>query len=345
LNNENNYNLINNKNIIKDDDLYKIPLKIKKRLISEIFDINEFVIETERKIEKKNVSFLMNLDKERIAAMNDSSISIYNDSYLLYYEIDLNQIKKSEVMIKSIYQMKNGNLICATEEGDIFIFKINKKGYEIVDTLSIDEEIYKIGEFGENNICLLSKNSIEIIDNNFMNVVGKTKNNRTFSNFSLISKNGLALIKQGHIGLAKFDNNNNQINIFKEIKIKQKISPNAFVGTDKYLIIGGIGQIYFYNIDKNYELEYKDLNPDEEVTFILKIHDQLLLASTSKGSILQINISDYGQIFMSNKFIDNIPISSILMFNLETLLISRNYQIDILSIPRKDEKNQNCEIF
>ena len=343
--NENNQNLIYNTNIIKDEDLYKIPLKIKKRLITEIFDINEFVIETERKIEKKDVSFLMNLDKERIAAMNDSSISIYNDSYLLYYEIDLNQIKKSEVVIKSIYQMKNGNLICATEEGDIFIFKINKKGYEIVDTLSIDEEIFKIGEFCENNICLLSKNSIEILDNNFMNIVAKTKNNKTFSNFSLFSKNGLALIKQGHIGLAQFDNNNNQINIFKEIKIKQKISSNAFIGTDKYLIVGVIGQIYFYNIEKNYELEYKDLNPDEEITFILKIHDQLLLASTNKGSILQINIYDYGQIYMSSKFIDNIPISSFLMFNLETILISRNYQIDILSIPRKDEKNKNCEIF
>ena len=343
--NENNQNLIYNTNIIKDEDLYKIPLKIKKRLITEIFDINEFVIETERKIEKKDVSFLMNLNKERIAAMNDSSISIYNDSYLLYYEIDLNQIKKSEVVIKSIYQMKNGNLICATEEGDIFIFKINKKGYEIVDTLSIDEEIFKIGEFCENNICLLSKNSIEILDNNFMNIVAKTKNNKTFSNFSLFSKNGLALIKQGHIGLAQFDNNNNQINIFKEIKIKQKISSNAFIGTDKYLIVGVIGQIYFYNIEKNYELEYKDLNPDEEITFILKIHDQLLLASTNKGSILQINIYDYGQIYMSSKFIDNIPISSFLMFNLETILISRNYQIDILSIPRKDEKNKNCEIF
>ena len=343
--NENNQNLINNTNIIKDEDLYKIPLKINKRLITEIFDINEFVIETERKIEKKNVSFLMNLDKERLAAMTDSSISIYNDSYLLYYEIDLNQIKKNEVMIKSIYQMKNGNLICATEEGDIFIFKINKKGYEIIDKLSIDEEIYKIGELGENNICLLSKNSIEILDNNFMNIVAKTMNKRTFNNFSLFSKKRLALIKQGHIGLAQFDKDNNQINIFKEIKIKQKISHNAFVGTDKYLIVGGIGQIYFYNIDKNYEPEYKDLNQDEEVTFILKIHDQLLLASTNKGSILQINTYDYGKIILSRKFIDNIPISSILMFNLETILISRNYQIDILSIPRKDEKNQNCEIF
>jgi len=345
LNNENNKNMINNSNIIKDDDLYKIPLKIKKKLIAEIFDINEFVIETERKIEKKNVSFLMNLDKERIAAMNDSSISIYNDSYLLYYEINLNQIKKNEVEIKSIYQMKNGKLICATEEGDIFIFIINKKGYEIVDTLSIDEEIYKIGEFGENNICLLSKNSIEILDDNFMNIIAKAKNNKTFTNFSLFSKNGFALIKQGHIGLAIFDNNNNQITIFKEIKVNQKISPNAFVGTDKYLIVGGIGKIYFYNIDNNYELDIKDLNSDEEVTFISKMHDQLLLASTNKGSILQITINDYGKIYMSCKFIDNIQISSILLYNLETILISRNNQIDILSIPRKDEKSQNCEIF
>lgn len=343
LNNENNENTINNINIIKDDDLYKIPLKIKKLLEAEIFDINEFIIKGN--IEKKNVSFLMNLDKERIAAMNDSSISIYNDCYLLYYEIDLNQIKKSTVLITSIYQMKNGNLICATEEGDIFIFQINKKGYEIVKTLSIEEEIFKLGEFDENHICLLSKNSIQIADNNYTNVT-TCKNNKTFTNFCLFSNSGLALIKKGNIVLAQFDNSNNQINIFKEIKINQKISLNTFVGTDEYLIVGGIEQIYFYNIKKNYELEHKELNPYEEVTFISKIHDQLLLASTNKGSILQINIKDDGKINIIAKFINKKEISSILMFNYETILISTNYQIDILAIPSEEEKKQqNCKIF
>jgi len=346
LNNEKNQSIVNNTNIIKDDGLYEIPLIIKKKLLAEIFDIYEFVIETEKKIEEKNVSFLMNLDKERIAAMNDSSISIYNDSYLLYYNIDLKQIKKSEVMIKSLYQMKNGNIICATEDGDIFIFKINKKGYEIVKTLSYEEEIYKIGDFGENNICLLSKNSLEILDSNFIKTFAKTNNNKTFTNFCLFSKKELALIKKGHICLAKYDKNNNQINIFKEVKLNQKISPHTFIGTDKYLIVGGIGQIYFFNINKNFELGNIELNPNEEVTSIFKIHDQLLLASTNKGSILQINIRDDDKISIESRVIDDNEISSILMLNYETILLSRNDHIDILYIPSEEEKKrQNCEIF
>ena len=342
LNYENNKNMINNTNMIKDEDLYKIPLIIKKKLEAEILDINEFILE--RTIKKENVSFLMNLDRERIAALNDSSISIYNDSYLLYYEIDINKIKKSEIIINSIYQMKNRNLICAIEEGDIFIFKINKKGYEIVNTLSINEDIYKIGELDENYICLLTKNSIQIWDNNFMKMIAKINNNKTFTNFSSFSKNGLALIKNKTIDLALFDNNKNQITINKEIKYNQKFSLNTLVGTDLYLIVGGIGKIYFYNIKKDYQLENIELYQDEKVTFISKIHEYLLLATTNKGSILQIVIDNGIQ--LRRKFIDDNEISSILMINYETILISRINEIDILSVIREGENsNLNCEIF
>lgn len=107
----------------------------------------------QRKIAKKNLTFLMNLDRERIAAIANSAISIYNDSYILHYEIDI--IKKSKVEIRSIFQMKNGNLICAIHEGDIFIFK---KGYETFIIISIGEQIQKLGELDGNYICLLSKN-------------------------------------------------------------------------------------------------------------------------------------------------------------------------------------------
>ena len=69
----------------------------------------------------------MNIEEEKIAIIDESIISIYNDSYLLYNEIDLKKIKNSKVEIKSLYQMKNKNLICATKEGDIFIFEIKKK--------------------------------------------------------------------------------------------------------------------------------------------------------------------------------------------------------------------------
>ena len=170
-NNQNNENMINNTKTIDVNDLYKIPYKIKQLLEAKIFDINEF--EKEGKIEKKNVSFLLNIDEEKIAIIDESIISIFNDSYLLCYEIDLKKIKNNKVKIKSLYQMKNKNLICATKEGDIFIFVIKKKEYKIVEKPKINGEIYKIGELNENNICLLSKNYFEIRDNTFMNIIYK----------------------------------------------------------------------------------------------------------------------------------------------------------------------------
>ena len=125
----------------------------------------------------------------------------------------------------------------------------------------------------------------------------------------------------------------------------QNISFNTFIGTDQYLIVGGYEQILFYNINKNYEIEFKELNNLGNVTFISKINDQLLLASTSNGYILQITIQDNGVIKIENKFIDKIKISSILMVNYQTILISSNNQIDILSISREKDKSNNCLMF
>ena len=51
------------------------------------------------------------------------------------------------------------------------------KDYKIVEKFSIEEEIYKIGEFNENNICLLSKN---YRDNTFMKINVKNENKETF---------------------------------------------------------------------------------------------------------------------------------------------------------------------
>ena len=63
-----------------------------------------------------------------------------------------------------------------------------------------------------------------------------------------------------------------------------------------------------------YEYEF------EEITFISKIHDEFLLASTDKGSILQIN----GKKEIFNKNILNMKIKSVLMIDCETLIISGN---------------------
>ena len=342
----NDENIINNKDIINDNDLYKTPLKIKKYIEALIFDINEFKIEDKK--EKNNVSFLMNLNKDRFAAINNSNISIYDDRYLIKYEIKLDEIKKKEVEIKSLYQSKNGNLICGTDEGDIFIFKINKSSYELIKALSLKEEIYKIGEFYDNNICVLSKNSIKIFDENFTKEIINLKNDKTFINFCLLPQNKLALIKNKLIFIIQFEKN--KIEIVKEITIRDEISVDTIVGTEQYLIVGGAGVIYFYDIKDNYNLETKQLFKNEQidkekVTSIAKIHDQLLLGATNKGSILQIIINDDNTIILKQKFIDNIKILSIIMIDYETLFISGNNHINILSNYSNEENKNSCEIF
>ena len=108
------------------------------------------------------------------------------------------------------------------------------------------------------------------------------------------------MIKQGEISINKIENNN--IIIIKEIEItdlKIKGYSHTIVETKNFLIIGDIEYIYFINITKNYECEFikftDNINNPEEISFIYKQHDQFLLASNNKGSIIQIMINECGE--------------------------------------------------
>ena len=95
-----------------------------------------------KKLKKKDASLLMILNDGRIALVNGSKISIYNKRIeLLDFEIDLKNKNFNEVTIGSLYQIKNGNLICATKEGNIYIFIIERRGYKLIKTITF-EEIY-----------------------------------------------------------------------------------------------------------------------------------------------------------------------------------------------------------
>ena len=60
----------------------------------------------------------------------------------------------------------------------------------------MEEEIYKMGEFFENYICLLSENYIKLYDSTFSEDVLSYKNDKTFANFCTFSNIGLALAKK-----------------------------------------------------------------------------------------------------------------------------------------------------
>lgn len=331
-------NIANNIEVGNINELFKIPLAISIKIESIIFNITKF--EIDEKIMKKDASLLMNLNDGRIALINGSKISIYNNKRieLLDFEIDLKNINFNEVTIGSLYQIKNGNLICATKEGNIYIFIIERREYKYIKTITF-EEIYKIGDFFENVICVLSKNYIKIYDETFSKEVLSMDNNKTFINFCKFSNTEFALIKNGIIWLNEYKQN--KINKIKEITLDCIGYSNTLIQTNKYLIIGDIGRIYFLDITKNFKQEPMIISEEyEEIVFIFKIHDELFLASTNKGAILQIAIKQNGKKEILKNCITNTKISSILFINYKTILYTEKDNMVILSIKKK-----SCEFI
>lgn len=330
-------NIANNFEVGNINELFKIPLAISIKIESIIFNITKF--EIDEKIKKKDASLLMILNDGRIALVNGSKISIYNKRIeLLDFEIDLKNKNFNEVTIGSLYQIKNGNLICATKEGNIYIFIIERRGYKLIKTITF-EEIYKIGDFFENMICVLSKNYIKIYDESFSKDLLSMDNNKTFINFCKFSNTEFALIKNGIICLNEYKQN--KINKIKEIKYDCIGYSNTLIQTNKYLIIGDIGRIYFLDITKNFEQESMIISEDyEEIVFIFKIHDELFLTSTNKGVIIQIAIKQNGKKEILKNYITNTKISSILFINYKTILYTEKDNMVILSTKKK-----SCEFI
>ena len=339
-----------NEEIIENDDLYQMPLEIKKKIETYIFDIREF--EIDENLEEKKASILMNISGERIAVVNDSKITIYNHRFLIDNEIDLSQIKNKKEIIKSIYETNDRYLICACEENDIFKIKIERQKYTIINIFSSGEENYKLGKFFENYIWLLSKNNIKIFDSSFSKEVLSINKDKTFNDFCLFHKKGLALMKKGIITLNRFENNL----LVKEGEIPLQLNgtQNPLIGTYEYLIIGDLRRIIFFDLINNSKMEPIFFNEGqdiyEEIIFMSKIHNNLILGSTNYGKIIQITIRENGTKMVVSKFMKKMEISCILMIDYESLLISGDNEIDILSIPQKIEKKEkkedkNCSIF
>lgn len=319
----------------KINQLFKFPLEISIKISSLIFDINEFNID--EKIYKKNASLLKSLVGNKMALINGSIISIYNTRYFfLDYEINLTQIINKEVTIKSLYQLKNENLVCASEKGDIFIFKIEKKRYEKIKIFSLNADIFKIEEYFENLICVLSIKFIKIYNEDFSKELLSLDNNETFTDFCTISKDSFVLIKEENIYFKKISSN--EMNAIKAIKINEKGLLNTPTKASNYLIISDNEKIYFVDT-KDFKFETIEIN--ETISFILKILDNLLLASTYNGEILQIIIKDNGKKEILKKHIINTKISSILFVDYNTILFTEKDQIVIMS----KSKKESCEIF
>ena len=336
--------------IIDSEDLYNMPLVIKKIIETYIFDIREF--EINNILDKINASILMKISGENMAVVNNSKIFIYNRRFLIDIEIDLNEIKHQNEKIISIYETKDKNLICACEKGNIFKIRLDRKTYTIIDIFSIDDQNFKLDGFFDEDICLITKNYIKIFDSNFSKEILSINNDKAFNNYCIFNKNCIAFMKNKILALNKFQNNT--IIKDKEISLKLLDISSPFIGTDEYLIIGDIGGITFFDVNNNFKADkksiinncnYQDIN--EKIINISKIHNNFILASTNCGQIIQITIGEKETKTIISKFIKKMPIFCVLMIDYETLIISGENEIDILSIIHKKEKKEekSCLIF
>lgn len=347
------YKLVSEQNIMinkaKDDlnDLYDIPKPILRIIESKTINIRNFMLT--KTIDKKKAFLLIRLNDNRIALSNDSKITIYNDRYYTEdFEIDINQGGNKTREIQCLFQMKNEKLVCGTNEGDIYIFKIYLEEYEEEKNISLNDPIYKMEELSTlNEIFLLSKNFIKIYDNNFEKEILSINNKDTYTdcvklfnnNFAFLSNKGIHI---GHI-------NSNKFYISYSYNFKTRGCTYTIAKTNIYLIAGSNGNLYFFNYDclnkgnkkiKSFEIKFSSC--DEDIVFIHKIHDELLLASTDKGKILQIVIKEDGKFDITQeKFVYN-NIYSLLYKNSKNILFTAEDKIHILT---NNSKKDECKIF
>ena len=194
-------------------------------------------------------------------------------------------------------------------------------------------------------IILLSKNFIKIYDDNFKEIVS-INNKKTYTdcvkllnnNFAFLSKEGL------FIGEIK---NNLDISYFK--KFKTRGYTYTLAKTNNYVIVGSTENICFFNFNWLYK-ENKEIKPfgikfsndNEDIIFIHKIHDELLLASTEKGKILQIVIKEDGKVEITQERFTDKNIYSLLYKNAKNILFTGENNINILT---NNSKKEECKIF
>ena len=330
------------------NELYKIPLSITKKVESMLFEINNF--NHNRTIDKRNAQFSMKSMDNNIIFTSGSKILIFNQrNYESEEEIDINgnNINIINEEINILFQIKNKNIICGTNLGNIIVFEKDSESeeYKERNRISLEEEIFKIESFYPNLLCILTKNSLLFCDELLNEKKPKNiiKMESLYFNFVQISKDHLAMLSHDHLTIFQIKENKLvKIKIYKNIKLHTYKNKNNLIKTNKFIIIGGVKYIYSLDYTKDIETEnIKKWTVNGNINYIYKIHDEFFLASTREGTIIQVNINNNIPDIKEKSFIPN-SINSIFMKNYKTLLFTDDNYIQIWNNPYNTSM---CNIF
>ena len=345
-----------NSNFDKNElnNIYQVPISIQRIIESKTFNITNFSISDEKIIEIKNAFILIRLIDERIALSNGLQITIYNGRY---YKEDytINLYEKNNIIgeINCLCQLKNGNLICSTTSGDLFIYEIDEGDYETKIWTSLGIIIHKIEVSNLNEILLLSENFFKIYDDK-LNEINSIEHSKEYINFIQLD-NCFAFVTSNNY-LKFCDLEKNKINLIHHLQLKGKINTYTIAKGDKSLIIGYDNCIEYIDLEQSEDYEQKNktkenassnkVSLDENIIYIHKIHDELFLASSNKGSIFQIIIKERNQIEIIQKnFVDG-AIKCLLYKNIKNILFTSEDKVYILNWnTQSNSLKDDCKIF
>ena len=345
-----------NSNFDKNDlnNIYQVPISIQRIIESKTFNIKDFSISDEKIIEIKNAFILIRLIDERIALSNGLQITIYNGRYYKEdYTINLYEKKNTIGEINCLCQLKNGNLICSATSGDLFIYEIDEGDYETKISTSLGIIIHKIEVSNSNEILLLSENFFKIYDDK-LNEINSIEHSKEYINFIQLD-NCFAFVTSNNY--LKFCNlEKNKINLLHNLQLKGKINTYTIEKGDKCLIIGYDNVIECIDLEQSEDYEQKNktkentssnkVSLDENIIYIHKIHDELFLGSSNKGSIFQIMIKERNQIeIIQKKFVDG-AIKFLLYKNIKNILFTSEDKFYVLNGNNQNNSLKNdCKIF
>ena len=353
-------NLISNENINSNFDKneltksFQVPISIQRIIESKTFNIKDFSISNNKIIRRKNAFILIRLIDERIALSNDLKITIYNDRcYKEDYTINLYEEMNKIGEINFLCLLKNGNLICSTTSGDLFIFEIDEGDYETKTWTSLNIIIHKIEVSNSNEILILSEKFFKIYDDK-LNEINSIEHTKEYINFIQLDNCFAFVTSDNYLKICNLEKN--KINLLHHLQLKGKINTYTIAKGNKSLIIGYNNIIEYIDLDQGEDNEQKNkekinissnqLPLNENIIYIHKIHDAFFLASSDKGSIIQIMIKERNQIEIIQQRFVNGAIKFLLYKNIKNILFTSEDSLFVLNVKiQSNAPKDDCKIF
>lgn len=332
----------NNYNNINFNNHYQFPTSIQRIIESKTFNINEFSI-SNKDIRKKNALALIRLLDGRIALSHGLSITIYNDRYYKEdYTIELYKEKNIFGNINCLSQLKNENLICSTKNGDIFMFQIDEGDYEEKKKISLNQIIHNIEVLNSNEICLLSEKFVKIYDGDKLTEIKSIKLSSEYINFIKLDDCFAFVSSNKYLKFFKLEEK--EMKLLSYLQLNAKINNYTMAKGYKSLIIGYDDIIENIDLEENPYQENAKISLKENISCIHRIHDELFLVSSFKGSIFQIIIKEKKQINFIKKTFVNGQIKSLLFKNIKNILFTSEDRIYVLDNSKFNAKKDDCKI-